>query len=60
VVVSSSLVSRRALRHRRSLSRDGLSDLAMEWMIKEAMAIEHPLIVDMASAPSAIVRWRSA
>jgi hypothetical protein len=25
----------------------GLSDLAMEWMIKEAMAIEHPLIVDM-------------
>src|ERR1700716_2095079 len=25
----------------------GLSDLALEWMIKEAMAVEHPLIVDM-------------
>ncbi|WP_029582739.1 DUF2235 domain-containing protein [Bradyrhizobium sp. URHD0069] len=24
----------------------GLSDLALEWMIKEAMAVEHPLIVD--------------
>src|SRR3954462_15686042 len=25
----------------------GLSDLALDWMIKEAMAVEHPLIVDM-------------
>jgi hypothetical protein len=25
----------------------GLSDLALEWMIKEAMAVEHPLIVGM-------------
>jgi hypothetical protein len=25
----------------------GPSDLALEWMIKEAMAVEHPLIVDM-------------
>jgi hypothetical protein len=25
----------------------GLSDLALEWMIKEAMALQHPLIVDM-------------
>jgi hypothetical protein len=25
----------------------GLSDLALEWMIKEAMAVEHPLVVDM-------------
>jgi uncharacterized protein (DUF2235 family) len=25
----------------------GLSDLALEWMIKEATAVEHPLIVDM-------------
>jgi uncharacterized protein (DUF2235 family) len=25
----------------------GLSDLALEWMINEAMAVEHPLIVDM-------------
>jgi len=25
----------------------GLSDLALEWMVKEAMAVEHPLIVDM-------------
>ncbi|WP_197424090.1 T6SS phospholipase effector Tle1-like catalytic domain-containing protein [Bradyrhizobium valentinum] len=25
----------------------GLSDLALEWMIKEAMAVEYPLIVDM-------------
>jgi uncharacterized protein (DUF2235 family) len=25
----------------------GLSDLALDWMIKEATAVEHPLIVDM-------------
>jgi hypothetical protein len=25
----------------------GLSDLALEWMIKEAMAVKNPLIVDM-------------
>jgi uncharacterized protein (DUF2235 family) len=25
----------------------GLSDLALEWMIKEATAVEHPLVVDM-------------
>jgi len=29
----------------------GLSDLALEWMIKEAMAVEHPLIVDMKRLP---------